>query len=186
VFGVHGCLEAVVTEYASQRIIVGVHRSAASLAALRWAAAEARLRRVPLHVVHAWEPAVHRASYAILGDRAASGQEWLRAQGVLAAVMRGVYGSEVPPGITAELAEGTLLPSAGAVLGGTRYCDWPGRTSPGGSPLLHQLDRYVELELAGAPADELVPGLRAHLVGCPACAEEHESLRALLELESVS
>jgi hypothetical protein len=49
-----------------------------------------------------------------------------------------------------------------------------------------QLDRYVELELAGAPADALVPGLQAHLVGCPACAEEHESLRALLELDSVS
>jgi hypothetical protein len=48
------------------------------------------------------------------------------------------------------------------------------------------LDRYVELQLAGARADELVPGLRAHLVGCPACAEEHESLRALLELDSVS
>jgi len=49
-----------------------------------------------------------------------------------------------------------------------------------------QLDRFVELELDGAPADVLVPGLRAHLVGCPACAEEHESLRALLELDSVS
>jgi len=49
-----------------------------------------------------------------------------------------------------------------------------------------ELDRYVELELAGAPADAHVPGLRAHLVGCPACAEEHESLRALLELDSVS
>jgi hypothetical protein len=49
-----------------------------------------------------------------------------------------------------------------------------------------QLDRYVEIELAGAPVDRLVPGLRAHLVGCPACAEEHESLRALLELDSVS
>jgi len=49
-----------------------------------------------------------------------------------------------------------------------------------------QLDRYVELELRGAPADALVPGLRAHLVGCPACAEEHESLRALLELDSAS
>jgi hypothetical protein len=48
------------------------------------------------------------------------------------------------------------------------------------------LDRYVELELSGAPADALVPGLRAHLVGCPACAEEHGSLRALLELDSVS
>ena len=49
-----------------------------------------------------------------------------------------------------------------------------------------QLDRYVELELAGAPAEVLVPGLRAHLVGCPACAEEHEGLRALLELDFVS
>ena len=49
-----------------------------------------------------------------------------------------------------------------------------------------ELDRYVELELSGAPADTLVPGLRAHLVGCPACAEEHESLRALLELDSAS
>ena len=48
-----------------------------------------------------------------------------------------------------------------------------------------QLDRYVELELRGAPADALVPGLRAHLVCCPACVEEHESLRALLELDSV-
>jgi hypothetical protein len=49
-----------------------------------------------------------------------------------------------------------------------------------------QLDRYVELELAGARADEHVPGLRAHLIGCPACAEEHESLRALLELDSAT
>lgn len=50
----------------------------------------------------------------------------------------------------------------------------------------HQLDRYTELELADAPVDELLPGLRAHLSGCPACAEEHESLRALLELDSLS
>ena len=42
------------------------------------------------------------------------------------------------------------------------------------------LDRYVELELAGADADAAVPGLRAHLAGCPACREEHESLRALV------
>jgi anti-sigma factor RsiW len=43
-----------------------------------------------------------------------------------------------------------------------------------------QLDRYVELELAGKDADALIPGLRAHLAGCPACREEHESLRALV------
>jgi hypothetical protein len=39
-----------------------------------------------------------------------------------------------------------------------------------------QLDRYVELELAEAHADREVPGMRAHLEGCPACAEEHQSL----------
>jgi hypothetical protein len=48
------------------------------------------------------------------------------------------------------------------------------------------LDEYVELERAGKDASALVPGMRAHLAGCPACAEEHESLRALLELEGVS
>ena len=42
------------------------------------------------------------------------------------------------------------------------------------------LDRYVELELAGADADAALPGMRAHLEGCPACAEEHESLLALV------
>ena len=39
-----------------------------------------------------------------------------------------------------------------------------------------QLDRYVDLELAGADADRTIPGLRAHLEGCPACREDHESL----------
>ena len=46
-----------------------------------------------------------------------------------------------------------------------------------------ELDRYVELELAGADADAAIPGLRAHLAGCPACREEHESLLALLAAE---
>jgi len=43
-----------------------------------------------------------------------------------------------------------------------------------------ELDRYVELELAGRDVDAEIPGLRAHLAGCPACREEHESLRALV------
>jgi anti-sigma factor RsiW len=41
------------------------------------------------------------------------------------------------------------------------------------------LDEYVDLELAGRDADARIPGMRAHLDGCPACHEEHESLRAL-------
>ena len=42
-----------------------------------------------------------------------------------------------------------------------------------------ELDRYVELELAGADAEAAVPGMHAHLEGCPACREEHDSLLAL-------
>ena len=46
-----------------------------------------------------------------------------------------------------------------------------------------QLDRYVELEVSGADADSAVPGMSAHLDGCPACGEDHRSLRALVEAE---
>ena len=43
-----------------------------------------------------------------------------------------------------------------------------------------ELDRYVELAVAGEDADAAVPGLRPPLEGCPACREEHDSLLALI------
>jgi hypothetical protein len=45
-----------------------------------------------------------------------------------------------------------------------------------------ELDRYVEIELAEGPgaADVQVAGMRPHLQGCPACAEDHAGLQALL------
>lgn len=46
-----------------------------------------------------------------------------------------------------------------------------------------ELDRYVELTVAGERADERVPGMRAHLQGCPACAEDFRSLRDLVTRE---
>jgi hypothetical protein len=46
-----------------------------------------------------------------------------------------------------------------------------------------ELDRYVELGLAGEAADEQVQGMRAHLAGCPACAEDFRSLRDLVTRE---
>lgn len=42
-----------------------------------------------------------------------------------------------------------------------------------------ELDRVVELDLAGEDVEAVIPGVRAHLEGCPACREEYESLRAL-------
>jgi hypothetical protein len=56
----------------------------------------------------------------------------------------------------------------------------PGEPEIGCEECFAKLDRFVELELAGKDADALVPGLRPHLEGCPACREEHESLRALV------
>ncbi|MGH3002786.1 MAG: hypothetical protein ACRDM1_09030 [Gaiellaceae bacterium] len=70
------------------------------------------------------------------------------------------------PGARERLAR--LLGPAGSEVG----CD----------ACFDELDRYVELQLAGADADAAVPGLREHLAGCPACREEHESLRALAGL----
>jgi hypothetical protein len=65
---------------------------------------------------------------------------------------------------------GRLLGPAGPEIG----CD----------ACFEELDRYVELEVAGEDADAAIPGLRAHLDGCPACREEHESLRALVAGEA--
>jgi hypothetical protein len=47
-----------------------------------------------------------------------------------------------------------------------------------------KLDEYVELELHGAAADDRIPGMRAHLEGCPACHEDYESLRALVQSDT--
>ena len=57
-----------------------------------------------------------------------------------------------------------------------------GPTGPdiGCEECFERLDEYVELELQGRNAEGAVPGMRAHLDGCPACREEHESLHALL------
>jgi hypothetical protein len=42
------------------------------------------------------------------------------------------------------------------------------------------VDVYVDSERSRENADARVPGMRAHLAGCPACAEEHASLKDLL------
>ena len=39
-----------------------------------------------------------------------------------------------------------------------------------------RLDRYVDLTLEDADPDQAVPGMRAHLIGCPACRDDHDSL----------
>ena len=62
----------------------------------------------------------------------------------------------------------------------------PAEPEVGCEVCFEELDRYVELELEGQDADAAIPGLRAHLAGCPACREEHASLRALVGGQQVA
>jgi hypothetical protein len=62
----------------------------------------------------------------------------------------------------------------------------PGEPEVGCDTCFEELDRYVELEVAGEDADAAIPGLAAHLQGCPACHEEHESLLALVDADKTA
>jgi hypothetical protein len=46
-----------------------------------------------------------------------------------------------------------------------------------------QLDLYVEETLARRDPERAVPGMRAHLAGCPACGEDFDSLLAFTRAE---
>jgi hypothetical protein len=46
-----------------------------------------------------------------------------------------------------------------------------------------QLDAYVELELTGVRAAVAMPAMHAHLVGCSACRDDHDSLLAFVRTE---
>ncbi len=115
-----------------QRLLIGVDGSAVSLTALRWAADEARLRRSGLHIVCAWDPAAHIASYADVGGPVTSADREIGARDALSAAMRAVFGPRLPDGVTAELTAGApervlLARSADAgllVLGATSR-PWP-------------------------------------------------------------
>jgi hypothetical protein len=56
----------------------------------------------------------------------------------------------------------------------------PGRPELTCEQCFEELDRYVEFEVAGADAEAEIPGMLAHLEGCPACAEDYESLKDLV------
>lgn len=57
----------------------------------------------------------------------------------------------------------------------------PGGPEVGCDACFELLDRYVELELDGRLAElPEAEAMKNHLAGCPACSEEHESLRDLV------
>ena len=68
--------------------------------------------------------------------------------------------------------------SATPLTGTLRRLLGPGEPEVTCEVCLDLLDRYVEAEVLGEDADAAVPGMRAHLAGCPACSEDHQSLAA--------
>lgn len=94
----------------AQPVVVGVDGSAGSLAALRWSAPQARLLRVPLIVVHAWEPAAgRRAPYAPAATCRTPEEERARADDLLHAAVTAVLGPCPPTGLRTVLAEGRTV-----------------------------------------------------------------------------
>ena len=60
----------------------------------------------------------------------------------------------------------------------TRRVLGPAGRELGCDECFERLDEYVEADVAGLDADGMVPGMAAHLEGCPACRDDYESLRA--------
>lgn len=89
------------------RIVVGVDGSAASVAALRWAATEAIERHAELDAVYAWDEALqHRASYAAQPGQPHPEQDRAAAAAVLASSVRTALGSDPAVAVKAEVVEG--------------------------------------------------------------------------------
>ncbi|MEV7389747.1 universal stress protein [Streptomyces sp. NPDC091215] len=80
-------------EEAGNSIMVGVDGSEASLAALRWAAEQARATHVDVIAVHAWEPIGDRfAPYAPVPVRPTAAEQRAEAARMLAAAVQKVSG----------------------------------------------------------------------------------------------
>jgi nucleotide-binding universal stress UspA family protein len=114
------------------RILVGTDGSPASVAAVRWAGREARLRGMRVHVVYVQDRRHPAPAHYAPRPRASEGAAAAGGERTLKAVVREALGTQ-PAGVQLELADGAparvlLERSVGAemlVLGSTR---------PGGGP----------------------------------------------------
>lgn len=152
---------------AAPRIVVGVTESAASLAAVTWAAREAELRGAVLHAVHAWQPAARgRAPYAPgLGEHRDDERD--AATALLRSVVEQGMGAGQPglggAGPLLEVAEGLPV-----------------------QVLLHCAAGAELLVLGGRQAADLGPVARACLraAPCPVVAVSPEYVRGLAPARS--
>jgi nucleotide-binding universal stress UspA family protein len=94
------------SETAQQEIVVGVSGSRASVAALTWAADEARRRSARLSVVSAWDHSLRPAPYADTSEGHAADDPQATMRSEVAAAVRAALGPEPPADVETELAEG--------------------------------------------------------------------------------
>lgn len=88
-------------------IVVGVDGSAASMAALRWAAEQATVLHTDLVAVHAWQPAASgHAPYAAVPAGPTVDQQREQASHILAATVREALGSRVDDAVRRVVVEG--------------------------------------------------------------------------------
>ena len=91
----------------AEGIVVGVDGSEASVAALRWAAEQARMFGTPVLAVHAWEPATAGfAPYAPASSRPTVAHQRERAAEILASTVRAAFGPRVGLDLRAVVVEG--------------------------------------------------------------------------------
>ncbi|KUL24591.1 universal stress protein [Streptomyces regalis] len=96
------------TEFADgNSIVVGVDGSEASMAALRWAAQQARALGADVVAVHAWEPVESgRAPYAPAAERPTAAEQRDQAAQLLVSTLRQVLGTRIDPIVRAVVLEG--------------------------------------------------------------------------------
>jgi len=156
------------------KIVVGVHGTAASDAALDWAAREARLHGTRLHLVHARDPgAFQRAPYARADARDdSSAGTLIRAADRIAPILpEGRVTTELGDGLPARMLAGSAAGAALLVLGAARS---PGAPADVLGPVVRACLRLspcpVVIVSAGDRPAALVPEARAaeELAGSPA------------------
>lgn len=141
-------------------IVVGVDGSEASKAALRWAAAQARVLGTEVVAVHAWESAAARfAPYAPASARPTAAEQRERAARTLASTVREVFGTRIDTALRAVLLEGPparvlLQQTRGArllALGRRAHGQWD--LPPVGS-VVRECLRYATVPVVTVPAPD--------------------------------
>jgi nucleotide-binding universal stress UspA family protein len=94
-----------------RRVVVGVDGTARTVAALRWAATEARRRDAELHAVHAWGNALRPASYAPVTDDSTPDECARKAAARLAETVRAAFGATPPVPVREVVDDRAVVPA---------------------------------------------------------------------------